>query len=110
MAEKIKLVQGDNRPSLVCTITDENTDAPISIDGALVRLKFRETGSTELKSTLTGSVVDGANGIVVFHWFQDPQALNGQPGPYEGEIEITFPDGQVQTLYQLLKFQLREDF
>jgi hypothetical protein len=36
--------------------------------------------------------------------------LQGEAGDYEGEIEITFADGQVQTVYDLLKFKIREDF
>jgi hypothetical protein len=31
-------------------------------------------------------------------------------GDFEGEIEITFGDGQIQTLYDVLKFKIREDF
>jgi hypothetical protein len=36
--------------------------------------------------------------------------LTGDAGDYEGEIEITFADNQVQTVYDLLKFKVREDF
>jgi hypothetical protein len=34
----------------------------------------------------------------------------GEAGDYEGEIQITFVDGTIQTVYDLLKFKLREDF
>jgi len=36
--------------------------------------------------------------------------LAGEAGDYEGEIQITFADTTVQTVYDLLKFKLREDF
>ena len=110
MAEKIKLVQGDTRPSLVCTLTDETTGTPIGLNGATVLLKFRAAGDTTVRSTITGTISDAVNGVVVFFWATEPTALSGDPGDYEGEIEITFPDGQVQTVYDLLKFKLREDF
>jgi hypothetical protein len=110
MADKIKLVQGDTRPALACTITDENTGDPISLTGATCRLKFRAVGATTLTSTLTGTVTDAANGKVEFYWASDPTSLAGEPGDYEGEIEITFSSGQVQTVYDILKFKLREDF
>jgi hypothetical protein len=110
MAEKIRLVQGDTRPNLVTTLTDSTTGAVINITGATVRLKFRAVGATTLKSTLTGTVTDGANGVVVFYWSDDPTSLDGDPGDYEGEIEITFSDTTVQTVYDLLKFKLRQDF
>lgn len=110
MSEKIKLVQGDTRPALVVNLTDDTTGNPIGIAGATVRLKFREVGSETIISTLTGTVIDGANGQVAFYWAQDPTSLQGEPGDYEGEIEITFADGQVQTVYDVLKFKLRAEF
>jgi hypothetical protein len=110
MAEKIRLVQGDTRPNLVTTLTDSTNGSAINITGATVRLKFRAVGATTLKSTLTGTVADGANGLVVFDWSDDPTSLDGDPGDYEGEIEITFADTTVQTVYDLLKFKLRQDF
>jgi hypothetical protein len=110
MAEKIKLVQGDTRPAIVCTITDENTGAAISLNGATPRLKFRAAGETDLIATITGTVTDAALGKCVFFPASAPEMLQGEAGDYEGEIEITFGDGQVQTVYDLLKFKLREDF
>ncbi len=110
MAEKIKLVQGDTRPALVCSITDDTTGAAMNISGATVRLKFRAAGSTALTATVQGVVTDGNNGECVFYPATAPEMLLGDPGDYEGEIEITFADGQVQTVYDLLKFKVREDF
>lgn len=110
MAEKIKLVQGDTRPAIVCTITDDTTGLPMALAGAVVRLKFREVGATELTATVVGSVTDSANGVVAFFPASAPAMLQGAPGDYEGELEITFSDGQVQTVYDLLKFKVREDF
>lgn len=110
MAEKIKLVQGDTKPAIVCRLTDDTTGLPLGIAGATVRLKFRAAGATTLTATVTGSVTDGANGEVVFYPASAPEMLQGSPGDYEGEIEITFADTTVQTVYDLLKFKLREDF
>ncbi len=106
----IKLVQGDTRPALNVTITDETTGNAIDVTGATVRLKFRKSGATTLTATLTGTITSGLNGQVSFYWASDPTSLSGEPGNYEGEIEITFPDGQIQTVYDTLKFRLREDF
>lgn len=110
MAEKIKLVQGDTKPAIVCNITDENTGAPIALTGATVRLKFRAAGDTALTATVTGAVTDGPNGQVAFYPASAPEMLQGAAGDYEGEIEITFADSTVQTVYDLLKFKVREDF
>jgi hypothetical protein len=110
MVDKIKLVQGDTRPSLVVTLTDENSGDPIDITDAAVRLKFRALGDETVRSTLAASNTDPTNGVCVFFWSDDPTALTGDQGPYEGEIEITFNDDTVQTVYDKLKFYVREDF
>jgi hypothetical protein len=110
MAEKIKLVQGDTKPALVCNITDEITGAAIALTGATVLLKFRAVGSDTLTATVTGSVTDGPNGQVAFYPASAPAMLLGDAGDYEGEIQITFAGSTVQTVYDLLKFKLREDF
>jgi len=110
MTDKIKLVQGDTKPTLVCTLSDETTGDAINITGATVLLKFRQVGSTTLTATITGVVTNGAAGIVAFYWTSQPTALDGPPGEYEGEIEITFSDGSIQTVYDLLKFKLRSEF
>lgn len=110
MAEKIRLVQGDTLPALVCTITDDTTGEAINITGATPRLKFRAAGASALTATVTGYVTDGGNGVCAFYPATAPEMLQGEPGDYEGEIEITFADGQIQTVYDLLKFKVREDF
>lgn len=110
MAEKINLVQGDTGGSLVCTLTDENSGVPLDLTGATCRLKFRQLGSSVIRSTLVGTVINGAAGIVEFYWASDPNSLSGDAGDYEGEIDITFPNGNIQTVYDILKFKLRAGF
>jgi hypothetical protein len=110
MVDKIRLVQDDTRPAVVCSITDDTTGAIIALTGATVLLKFRAAGSTTLQATVTGVVTDGPNGVVVFYPSSAPEMLTGDAGDYEGEIQITFSDGQIQTVYDLLKFKVRSDF
>lgn len=109
-SEKIRLVRNDTRPALVCTITDETTGAAINITGATVRLKFRAAGVETLTATVVGTVTNGTAGQVAFYPASAPEMLQGAPGDYEGEIEITFADGQIQTVYDLLRFKIRQDF
>ena len=110
MSEKIRLVRNDTRPAIVCTITDDTTGAAINITSATVRLKFRAAGAETLTATVVGGVTDGPNGQVAFYPASAPEMLAGEPGDYEGEIEITFADSQVQTVYDVLKFKIRQDF
>lgn len=125
MADRIKLVQGDTRPQLVLSLTDEKTGAPINLTGASVLMKFRELGAVTLKATLPaypiagivlsdGSVsvappydVFGAGGRLAMDW--TAEALDS-PGEFEGEIEVTFPGGAIQTPYEKLRFRIREQF
>lgn len=111
MAEKIKLVQGDTRPQVKVTLTDDVTGEPIDVTGATPRLKFRAVGGDSVLATLTGSVLDGTAGVVVFLW--GDTTLDVEPGDYEGEVEVTFSDGTgggVQTVYDPLKFKVRKEF
>jgi len=110
MSQKIRLVRNDTRPAIVCTITDDRTQQPINITGATVLLKFRAAGAQELTATIAGTVTDGAAGQVVFFPSTAPEMLQGEPGDYEGEIEITFSDSTIQTVFDLIKFRVREDF
>jgi BppU N-terminal domain len=108
MSEKIKLVQGDTRPQIRVALTDDTTGLPVDITGATVVLKFRAAGDSVVLSTLSGTVTEGINGAVVFSWPEG--ALDVDSGDYEGEIEVTFADTTIQTVYETLKFKVREQF
>lgn len=126
MSEKIKLVQGDTKPALILSLTDENSGEPIGVSGSTTRMYFREAGTTTILATLTGTLLAGkvledgtvdtdapydtagAGGRVQFNWGSTD--LDQDPGNYEGEVEITFSDGTIQTVYDLLKFRIRQDF
>jgi hypothetical protein len=110
MTEKIRLVRGDTRPAIVCTLTNQVDGTPIVIGGSTIRLKFREAGADQLTATVVGVITDPLNGQVVFYPSSAPEMLQNSAGDYEGEIEITFQDGTVQTVFDLLKFRVREDF
>jgi hypothetical protein len=117
---------GDTRPSLILALTDTLTGDPINIQNSVVKMYFRARGTTTVLSTLTGILltgleledgtisttppydVTGVGGRVQFNW--PVNSLNVEPGNYEGEIEITFADNTIQTVYDTLKFRLRADF
>lgn len=125
MTEKIKLVQGDTRPQLLFSLTDETTGDPIDLTGATLLLKFRVFGADTIKENISASPIAGrvledgsityaapynvfgAGGRAALDW--TPTALN-EAGEFEGELEITFPDGDVQTAFERLRFKVREQF
>lgn len=120
-SETLNLVQGDTLPELTFTLKDSNTAAsgltldpnnsatwsPIDVTGAQVRLRLRELGSTTVKSTLLCTVSDGIGGKVITDF---PAGTLDTAGTFEGEIEITFASGGIQTVYDLVKFKVRSDF
>jgi hypothetical protein len=120
-SETLYLVQGDTLPQLKITVRDRNeaaagkvldledssTWALVNLTGSTVRLRIREVGGTTVKSTIIGNNTNPTIGEVVFLF--DQTTLN-TAGVFEGEIEYTSSTGGVQTVYDLIKLQVREQF
>jgi hypothetical protein len=107
MAETIKVVQGDELPQIVLTLTDDtaNSVLDLSLNTTSVSIKFRKRGTTTTLSTIsTTKSTDGTDGKVTFNFAGG--VLDVEPGEYEGEIIISY-NGTLQTVYDLLKFRVR---
>ena len=111
MPNKIKLVRNDTLPRLKVTIFDYETQQPVDLHGCLVKMKIREPGADALKATLVGVLLgspeSGVDGEVEFAF--GPTDLDTD-GSYEAEYEVTFPDGRIQTVYDVDKLTIRADF
>lgn len=106
----IRLVQGDERPIVVITLMDDVTNTPLNLSASTtsVVVKFRTQGSTTLLSTIPCSKVEGGStGQVQFDFTGG--VLDVDPGMYEGEIVVDF-DGVVQTVYETIRFRVRDNF
>ena len=117
----IPIVVGDTRPELVVTVRNSNsaasgqvlnpdddaTWAVVNITSATVKLYIRKVGETTLQDTITGVVADGSNGIVAFTFGSDTWT---EAGVFDGEVEVTFSDGGVQTMHDGIKFKVRDEF
>ena len=117
----IKLVVGDTLPELDFTLKDSNTAAAgktldaddsstwaaVNLSGSTVRFRIREVGSTSVLSTITATVTSAANGQVAVAF---PNGTWTTSGTFEGEIEHTTSGGGIQTVQDLIKFQVRDDF
>jgi hypothetical protein len=109
--DMIYLVKDDNGSQLECRITREDTDSPVDLTGATARLKFRKKRTTTILFTLTSitiAAIDLQNGQAVFQF--SGANLDLAPGFYEGEVEVAFLNGNIETIYELIDFQLRDDF
>jgi hypothetical protein len=109
MSEVIKVVQGDTKPLITLTLTDEATGDPFDLSNpsTTVNIKFRATGTTNTPQVITCVKTDAVNGVVEFDF--SGGILDVDPGMYEGEIEVNI-DGATHTVYDVLKFRVRADF
>lgn len=107
MADRIRLVQGDNRPYIRLTLRQAD-GTPMNLTDATVNLYFRAAGAEAILTTIPCSKLNGGvAGEVSFNF--PGSTLNVEPGAYEGEIEVNF-DGEKQTVYEVLKFSVRAQF
>ena len=105
-----QLVQGDQAPQIQAKLTRDDTGAAIDFSGGSCALKFRAKGTTTTLFTLAAADV-GQNfqdGIAIFSFSGTQLTLD--EGYYEGEIEITYDSGAVETIFQVLDFYIRADF
>jgi hypothetical protein len=108
MTERIKLVQGDTGPQIKLTLTDA-AGQPYDLTSATVRLNFREVGATTALFSRPAFINPdiATTGVCYIEW--EVGDLDVEPGDYEGEIEIVAPSGARETIYELLKFRVREE-
>jgi hypothetical protein len=109
MVDTIRLVQGDTKPDIALTLTDEATGNAIDLSAATttVYVKFRAAGTTTLLNTITCTKTDALAGKVQFNF--SGGVLDVSAGLYEGEIEIDY-NGDTHTVYDTLRFRVRDDF
>ena len=120
--EEINLVAGDSKPEINFTLKDSNTAAAgltldpddsatwgiIDITDPTVTVKFRALGGSTVLDTMTCIKVVPANGTCYMPWGSD--TLDVAAGTYEGEISLTYTSGGILTLFDRLKFKVRDDF
>lgn len=110
MADKIKLVQGDTSPQLRLVLTDQITGTPIDLTGGSVTLHFRAAGADTVMFSRPAFINPelATTGVCYIEWEEGD--LDVPAGEYEGEIEVLRSSGLRETIYDLLKFKVREDF
>ena len=120
-SDTIKLVVGDTLPELTFTLKDSNTAAagqtldvendatwaPINLSGGSIKLRIREVGQTTVLKTITASITNASGGVCALVL---PTGTWTTAGTFEGELEFTKADGNIQTVQDLVKFKVRDDF
>ena len=104
------LVKNDTAPQIKATITRDDTGNVVDMTGATVRLKFRKRATTTVLFTLTANTdVNNLSNVIAIFTFCAGN-LDVDEGYYEGEIEITYSNSTVETIYEVLDFHVRGDF
>ena len=105
-----KLVKGDQAPQIQAVLTRDDDGSVIDFSGGSCALKFRKKGTSVTLFTLAASDVGDkfSKGEAIFS-FSGTQ-LDIDAGYYEGEIEITYSNGEIETVFAILEFYLRADF
>ena len=120
--DTINLVANDTKPEINLTLKDSNTAAAgltldpddsatwgiIDITDPTVTVKFRALGGSTVLDTMTCIKVVPENGTCYMPWGSD--TLDVSAGTYEGEISLTYTSGGILTLFDRLKFKVRDDF
>ena len=120
--ETINLVQGDTKPQLNFTLRDSKTAvagktldeddsstwAIIDITGYSIELKFRAANSSTVLFTEALGITSASGGTCYMIWPAD--SLDVAAGIYEGELQLTDGSSKVQTVFDKLKFKVREQF
>ena len=120
-SDTIKLVVGDTLPELTFNLKDRNTAASgktldaedsttwaaVNLTGGAVKLRIREVGKTTVLSTITATLSAPSAGTCTLIF---PSGTWSTAGTFEGEIEFTKSDGNIQTVQDFIKFKVRDDF
>ena len=109
--DTLYLVQGDNGSQVKVVITRDDTGLPVNLTGATPTLKFKKKNTSNVLTSINSSTSLSAEleaGIALFQF--DSTSLDITAGDYVGEVQITFTDGNVETVYEELEFTIREDY
>ncbi len=110
MTQTVFLVQGDTGPNIKVNLTRADTGSAVNCASGTCTMKVRARGATSNSFTLTASDVGTnlENGILMFGVGSNLGSLSA--GEYEGEVNVVFADGTIETVYETVQIVVREDF
>ena len=106
----IRISRNDDLPNFIIQISNKDTGEVVDLSpsSTVITFKFRMQGADETIFEATATKVNAALGTVQVAF--PANSLDGlTAGRYEGEVTVTF-DGSDQTVQDIVKFRLKEDF
>ena len=105
----VKLVQNDIGSQFRATLTREHDNSAVDLTDATVTCSFRAKGSSTNLATLscvsTASLLE--EGVAVFRFTDGDLDVNY--GKYEGQIQVEFDSGDVESVSEIVSFFVGED-
>ena len=105
-----ELVQNDTGPQLLLTLKDTNTGLPLDLSRLGTEVQFNFASSTDAETKAVIPMFPGPNaalGQVMLDWTAGTSGVMDTVGTYYGEVQVTWPDGRIQTTPAKLKFRVR---
>jgi hypothetical protein len=101
----VKIVQDDTRPPLEFNLTQDGS--PVDLTGCTVKFYMKDATTGTVKINGNACVItDATKGKCRYNWSgSDTNTV----ATYLGEVEVTFPDGKIQTGYKQLSIIIRDD-
>ena len=94
MPSHFYIKQNDTRPAITANLTDAN-DAAVNLTGATVKFNMRVDPAGSVKINAGAATIEDAEaGQVSYSW---PTSNTDTADDYEGEFQLTFAGGAVQT-------------
>jgi hypothetical protein len=91
----LNFVQGDTAPDLNATLhLEEDAESVIDLTDATVRFQMRQANDRRYTVNAEADIIDEEAGTVRYQWAPNDLA---QPGEYEAQWEVTYPDTTIQT-------------
>jgi hypothetical protein len=105
-----ELVQNDTGPQLMLTLKDTETGALLDLSRLGTEVQFNFAAGPDADTKAVIPMFPGPNaslGQVMLDWTAGTPGVMDTVGTYYGEIQITWPDGRIQTTPAKLKFRIR---
>ena len=101
----VKIVQNDTLPPIEFTLTQDG--APVDLTGCTVKFYMKDSTSGSVKiNGVNCTIMDATKGKCRYSWTSGD---TNTVGTYLGEVEVTFPDGKIQTGYKQTSIIIRDD-